>query len=92
MTISNLVKLNYQFYGNSLMMKKLCFQSLRMKEKTATANVETNKGHALFVEDQGCVARLVTITLVMGAMENLVVRMDTNVFDSQVGFDFSKIY
>ena len=52
MTISNLVrKLNYQFYGNSLMMKKLCFQFLRMKEKIATANVETNKGHALGVEN-----------------------------------------
>ena len=92
MTISNLVKLNYQFYGNSLMMKKLCVQFLRMKEKIATANVETNKGHALGVEDQGCVAGLVTITLVMGAMENQVVRMNMNVFDSQVGFNFSKIY
>ena len=51
-----------------------------MKEKIATAIVETNKAHVLGVDEKGCVAGLVAITLVMGAMGNLVVRIDMNVF------------
>ena len=56
-----------------------------MKDMIAPAIVETKLDHALGVDGNGCAAGLVSISLVMGAMERLVVRIDLNVLKSQVG-------
>ena len=57
-----------------------------MKDMIAPATVENHQmDHALGVDGNGCAAGLVSISLVMGAMERLVVRVDMNVLKSQVG-------
>ena len=55
-----------------------------MKDMIAPAIVETKMDHALGVDGNGCAVGLVSISLVMGAMERLVVRIDMNVLKSQV--------